>query len=94
MREDKNLMANHIDLFVTDIRRKKTRCPGEKPICSHCARLRQNCYYGDDVSYHVNQRASRERTPMPRPSRVQETPIRSSSDVNLVSEEPSMSIKC
>lgn len=26
-------------------RRKKTRCPGEKPICSNCSRLRQNCRY-------------------------------------------------
>lgn len=26
-------------------RRKKSRCPGEKPICSHCARLRQVCTY-------------------------------------------------
>ncbi|ETN37423.1 uncharacterized protein HMPREF1541_08414, partial [Cyphellophora europaea CBS 101466] len=22
-------------------RRKKSRCPGEKPVCSHCARLGQ-----------------------------------------------------
>lgn len=26
-------------------RRKKTRCPGEKPRCSTCARLRQECCY-------------------------------------------------
>jgi hypothetical protein len=30
-------------------RRKKSRCPGEKPICSHCARLRQNCFYAEDL---------------------------------------------
>jgi hypothetical protein len=26
-------------------RRKKTRCPGEKPICSFCERLGQKCVY-------------------------------------------------
>lgn len=26
-------------------RRKKTRCPGEKPICSFCERLHQKCVY-------------------------------------------------
>jgi hypothetical protein len=26
-------------------RRKKTRCPGEKPVCSFCERLGQNCIY-------------------------------------------------
>ncbi|KIW12783.1 hypothetical protein PV08_07970 [Exophiala spinifera] len=26
-------------------RRKKSRCPGEKPRCSHCARLGHNCSY-------------------------------------------------
>ncbi|KIX07126.1 uncharacterized protein Z518_05103 [Rhinocladiella mackenziei CBS 650.93] len=26
-------------------RRKKTRCPGEKPRCSNCTRLRQTCHY-------------------------------------------------
>ena len=26
-------------------RRKKTRCPGEKPICSFCERLGQDCFY-------------------------------------------------
>lgn len=33
-------------------RRKKSRCPGEKPICSHCARLQQNCYYADERPEH------------------------------------------
>ncbi|KAK6587513.1 hypothetical protein PZA11_000803 [Diplocarpon coronariae] len=27
--------------------RKKSRCPGEKPVCSHCARLQQSCGYAD-----------------------------------------------
>ncbi|KAE8142486.1 hypothetical protein BDV38DRAFT_294359 [Aspergillus pseudotamarii] len=26
-------------------RRKKTRCPGEKPACSNCVRLKQSCTY-------------------------------------------------
>jgi hypothetical protein len=26
-------------------RRKKSRCPGEQPVCSHCARLSQECSY-------------------------------------------------
>lgn len=26
-------------------RRKKTRCPGEKPACSSCVRLKQSCAY-------------------------------------------------
>ncbi|KAF8847409.1 hypothetical protein BDZ45DRAFT_329912 [Acephala macrosclerotiorum] len=29
-------------------RRKKSKCPGEQPICSHCARLGQNCFYADE----------------------------------------------
>lgn len=28
-------------------RRKKTRCSGERPVCSFCARLGQNCRYND-----------------------------------------------
>jgi hypothetical protein len=33
-------------------RRKKTRCPGEKPNCSTCTRLQQPCQYtGYDVDY-------------------------------------------
>jgi hypothetical protein len=29
--------------------RKKSRCPGEKPVCSHCARLSQSCFYADEA---------------------------------------------
>lgn len=29
-------------------RRKKTRCPGERPGCSFCRRLHQDCRYDDD----------------------------------------------
>ncbi|KAM5378161.1 hypothetical protein ACJZ2D_004619 [Fusarium nematophilum] len=32
-------------------RRKKIRCPGEKPGCSTCARLRQRCCYATDIGY-------------------------------------------
>lgn len=28
-------------------RRKKARCPGERPACSYCHRLGQRCFYGD-----------------------------------------------
>ncbi|THX40290.1 hypothetical protein D6D10_03596 [Aureobasidium pullulans] len=31
-------------------RRKKSRCPGEKPACSLCTRLKQTCIYADDGS--------------------------------------------
>lgn len=30
------------------ISKKKSRCPGERPVCSSCARLRQTCKYADD----------------------------------------------
>ncbi|KAJ5776411.1 uncharacterized protein N7511_001422 [Penicillium nucicola] len=29
-------------------RRKKSRCPGEKPVCSYCERLGQKCTYSGD----------------------------------------------
>ncbi|OJK02251.1 hypothetical protein ASPACDRAFT_58597 [Aspergillus aculeatus ATCC 16872] len=28
-------------------RRKKSKCPGQRPVCAHCARLRQPCSYDD-----------------------------------------------
>lgn len=33
---------------LQEVSRKKSRCPGEKPVCSHCARLGQNCYYAEE----------------------------------------------
>ncbi|KAM0147739.1 hypothetical protein ACHAPG_010399 [Botrytis cinerea] len=75
--------AKRIRQACEPCRRKKTRCPGEKPICSHCARLRQNCYYADDGSNHVNERTSIERTPLPTPTRIQEKSHVRSSDINL-----------
>ncbi|KAJ5089907.1 hypothetical protein N7532_008591 [Penicillium argentinense] len=48
-------------------RRKKTRCPGEKPICSFCERLGQKCVYtgseaveeGSDFAKNIEDRVSR-----------------------------------
>ncbi|CZT08259.1 related to C6 transcription factor [Rhynchosporium graminicola] len=40
--------AKRIRQACDPCRRKKSRCPGEKPVCSHCARLQQNCYYADE----------------------------------------------
>ncbi|RAL59617.1 hypothetical protein DID88_006476 [Monilinia fructigena] len=74
--------AKRIRQACEPCRRKKTRCPGEKPICSHCSRLRQNCYY-DDGSHNMTGRISIEKTPLPTPSRAQETNLTSSSDVSL-----------
>ncbi|KAJ5549821.1 hypothetical protein N7535_002237 [Penicillium sp. DV-2018c] len=30
------------------LRRKKAKCPGEQPVCSLCARLRQQCLYAEE----------------------------------------------
>jgi hypothetical protein len=35
---------------IVECSRKKSRCPGEKPACSLCARLKQTCVYADDGS--------------------------------------------
>ncbi|KAH6698382.1 fungal-specific transcription factor domain-containing protein [Leptodontidium sp. MPI-SDFR-AT-0119] len=48
--------AKRIRQACEPCRRKKSRCPGEKPVCSHCARLHQNCYYADERP--ENERAS------------------------------------
>jgi hypothetical protein len=29
-------------------RKKKVRCTGEKPVCSFCLRLKQDCEYAED----------------------------------------------
>ncbi|KAJ5560590.1 hypothetical protein N7513_002989 [Penicillium frequentans] len=40
-------------------RRKKARCPGEKPVCSTCQRLGQRCSYGAQVTTRSqNQRSA------------------------------------
>jgi hypothetical protein len=38
----RRLRSNHACI---NCRRKKTRCPGEKPACSCCVRLNQQCSY-------------------------------------------------
>lgn len=41
-----NLSVHHEKVCIDDIpRRKKSKCPGERPVCSHCRRLRQRCVY-------------------------------------------------
>jgi hypothetical protein len=45
--------------------RKKSRCPGEKPICSHCARLRQTCFYADEAESGIRRSTERESIPLP-----------------------------
>lgn len=37
--------ASQAHYVLTFYSRKKTRCPGEKPICSFCERLGQKCIY-------------------------------------------------
>ncbi|KAJ6191040.1 hypothetical protein N7519_001061 [Penicillium mononematosum] len=39
-------------------RRKKARCPGEKPTCSLCHRLGQRCSYGPQASHAKNHAVS------------------------------------
>ncbi|EKG13152.1 hypothetical protein MPH_09727 [Macrophomina phaseolina MS6] len=40
--------AKRIRQACEPCRRKKSRCPGERPNCSHCSRLGQSCYYASD----------------------------------------------
>ncbi|OMP86267.1 Regulatory protein CAT8 [Diplodia seriata] len=40
--------AKRIRQACEPCRRKKSRCPGERPSCSHCSRLAQTCYYASD----------------------------------------------
>jgi hypothetical protein len=37
-------------LLISIIRRKKSRCTGEKPVCAICARLGQTCRYNESLS--------------------------------------------
>ncbi|KAJ6003370.1 hypothetical protein N7451_005917 [Penicillium sp. IBT 35674x] len=39
-------------------RRKKARCPGEKPVCSTCQRLGQRCSYGAQVATRSQNRSA------------------------------------
>ncbi|KAG9247064.1 putative C6 transcription factor [Calycina marina] len=40
--------AKRIRQACEPCRRKKSRCPGEQPVCSHCARLKQTCYFAEE----------------------------------------------
>jgi Fungal Zn(2)-Cys(6) binuclear cluster domain. len=42
------LSARYTKLIQEYSRRKKAKCPGEQPVCSLCARLRQQCVYADE----------------------------------------------
>ncbi|RDL36372.1 C6 transcription factor [Venustampulla echinocandica] len=54
-------------------RRKKARCSGEKPVCSHCSRLRQACIYADERHENGPSLRSASPTPQPRTSRQSTT---------------------
>lgn len=60
------LYPSHVLVKLTGLSRKKSKCPGDRPICSHCSRLRQECFYADD---RQNERTlSMTPTPQSRPS--------------------------
>ncbi|KAE9969435.1 hypothetical protein EG328_005034 [Venturia inaequalis] len=42
---------NRQRLACEPCRRKKSKCPGEKPACSFCLRLSQTCYYADEIAH-------------------------------------------
>ncbi|TID24780.1 hypothetical protein E6O75_ATG03985 [Venturia nashicola] len=43
---------NRQRLACEPCRRKKSKCPGEKPACSFCSRLGQTCYYADESAHN------------------------------------------
>ncbi|PON24929.1 hypothetical protein TGAM01_v206010 [Trichoderma gamsii] len=45
-------------LACLNCRRKKTRCPGERPVCSFCSRLGQACRYNDNVFTYSDERSA------------------------------------
>lgn len=45
------------------IRRKKTRCSGERPVCAFCARLGQHCHYAEEVYPDFNSHPSTDLMP-------------------------------
>lgn len=38
-------LFGNLRMRLMSYRRKKTRCPAEKPSCSSCVRLNQSCLY-------------------------------------------------
>jgi len=51
-------------------RRKKAKCTGEQPICSLCARLRQQCIYAEERRRPPPEESSRPIDPEARSSHV------------------------
>ncbi|KAG9229599.1 fungal-specific transcription factor domain-containing protein, partial [Amylocarpus encephaloides] len=52
-------------------RRKKVRCPGEKPICSLCLRLNQPCVFADQeiIEREIMRVSSPSQSPLPKETR-------------------------
>ncbi|RVX67964.1 hypothetical protein B0A52_08374 [Exophiala mesophila] len=51
--------AKRVRQACLNCRRKKSRCSGEKPVCSFCARLKQECSY-DDGPIHASMTSANE----------------------------------
>ncbi|KAJ5738004.1 hypothetical protein N7493_001159 [Penicillium malachiteum] len=67
-----------IRLACEPCRRKKGKCPGEQPVCSLCARLRQRCFYDEE---------RRRQLPPETPSRSSVPPTSSTLEDRLLSLE-------
>ncbi|KAF2796789.1 hypothetical protein K505DRAFT_156496 [Melanomma pulvis-pyrius CBS 109.77] len=72
--------AKRIRQACEPCRRKKSRCPGEKPICSHCSRLRQACHYAEEAERGVFKSVS----PSSRSRRVSTRPNQHFDDARAV----------
>lgn len=66
-------------------RRKKTRCPGEKPRCSNCTRLRQTCRYPGNYSEDGDAASSSGRTLEDRLAQLEEK-------LDLVLDRPGLGV--
>lgn len=63
-------------------RRKKSRCPGERPACGFCVRLGQQCNYAGNTTSGTGQSPSRERSLSPsRPQPTDNVPASQASQV-------------
>ncbi|KAF2709368.1 hypothetical protein K504DRAFT_431849 [Pleomassaria siparia CBS 279.74] len=71
-------------------RRKKARCSGEKPVCSHCSRLRQACHYADEVERAVPSPTPRSHQVSARPAyqNIDESRTPSSANVSSIIVTP------
>ncbi|KAJ6032662.1 hypothetical protein N7540_003394 [Penicillium herquei] len=70
--------SKRIRLACEPCRRKKGKCPGEQPVCSLCARLRQRCFYDEE---------RRRQLPPEGPSRSSIPPTSSTLEDRLLSLE-------